>query len=84
MQAATHHLCRTAHRLYCLACLDTSSRPLLDMVTESVMKAWKWTALVLTGGVLLQLNTCAVDLAYYVMQALATQVVSQMLTSATA
>lgn len=40
------------------------------------MKAWKWTALALSGGVLLQLSTCASDFGYYVMQALATQIVT--------
>jgi hypothetical protein len=38
------------------------------------MKVWKWTALAVSGAVLLQLASCATDLAYLVLQSLATQV----------
>jgi hypothetical protein len=47
------------------------------------MKAWKWTALALAGGVLLQLGACATDLGYYLLQALATQLATAALTAAT-
>jgi hypothetical protein len=46
------------------------------------MKKWKWIALVLSGGVLLQTSTCS-DFGYYLMQALATQVVTLILNAAT-
>jgi hypothetical protein len=47
------------------------------------MKVWKWAALTLSGGVLLQYNTCSTDFAYYIMQALATQIVTALLNAAT-
>lgn len=43
------------------------------------MKAWKWTALVVSGGMLLQLNACVTDFAYYVMQLLVNQLLAQLL-----
>lgn len=46
------------------------------------MKAWKWIALSGAGALLLQAGACATDLAYYVMQAIATQLVSAALTAA--
>jgi hypothetical protein len=50
---------------------------------EIAMKAWKWTTLVLSGGVLLQFSACASDFGYYVMQALATQIVTALASAAT-
>ena len=38
------------------------------------MKVWKWTALALSGAVLLQWASCATDRAYLLLQTLATQV----------
>ncbi len=46
------------------------------------MKRWKWAALALSGGILLQASTCS-DFGYYVMQALATQLVTVLLDTAT-
>ncbi len=46
------------------------------------MKKWKWAALALSGGVLLQTSTCS-DFGYYLMQALATQLVTAVLNAAT-
>ncbi len=46
------------------------------------MKAWKATALFVSGGLLLQLGSCATDFMYYLMQALATQLVSGLLNAA--
>ena len=46
------------------------------------MKAWKWTALAVSGGVLLQFSACATDFAYYILQAAATQVAAGLITSA--
>ena len=46
------------------------------------MRAWKWTALTISGGVLLQLSACASDFGYYVMQTLATQLISGILSAA--
>jgi hypothetical protein len=46
------------------------------------MKAWKWAALTLSGGILLQTSTCS-DFGYYVMQAVATQLVTVLLNAAT-
>lgn len=36
----------------------------------------KWVGLILSGGVLLQLSTCATDVGYYVLQALVNQVLT--------
>ncbi len=46
------------------------------------MKKWKWAALMLSGGMLLQTSTCS-DFGYYLMQALATQIVTVILNAAT-
>ncbi len=40
------------------------------------MKVWKWTALVVSGGLLMQFASCATDLLYYVMQVAASQAIS--------
>ncbi|MBP7748161.1 MAG: hypothetical protein KA383_18765 [Phycisphaerae bacterium] len=47
------------------------------------MRKWKWIALTLAGGTLLQLSACASDLGYYVLQLVATQIVSALVNSAT-
>lgn len=46
------------------------------------MKKWKWAALALSGGVLLQASACS-DFAYYLMQAFATQLATAILNAAT-
>jgi hypothetical protein len=51
--------------------------------SEANMKAWKWIALTATGGTLLALESCVVDLAYYLLQAAASQLVTGALTGAT-
>lgn len=48
------------------------------------MKNWKWIGLVCAGGMLLQTSTCANDIAYYVLQTAATQLVSALLAGVTA
>lgn len=40
------------------------------------MKKIKLAALLATSGLLLQLGTCATDFGYYILQALATQLIS--------
>ncbi len=47
------------------------------------MKTWKWTALIVTGGMLLQFQTCVTDIAYYVIQLAAQQIITGALTAAT-
>lgn len=47
------------------------------------MKVWKWTALVVSGGMLMQFASCATDLLYYVLQVAASQAVSSALDTAT-
>jgi len=58
-------------------------RPSWPTFAENIMKAWKATALFLSGGLLLQLGSCATDFMYYLMQALATQLISSLLNAAT-
>jgi hypothetical protein len=43
--------------------------------------SWKWTALVLCTGTLLQLSTCATDFLFYILQAAATQLAGGVLTN---
>ena len=45
------------------------------------MKVWKLAALALCGGVVLQLASCATDIAYLLIQSLATQLASGLITS---
>jgi hypothetical protein len=40
------------------------------------MKTLKWTLLVMSGGLLVALGSCATDLLYFVMQGVATQIAS--------
>ena len=47
------------------------------------MRKVKWVGLILTSGALLQLGTCVTDLAYYVLQAAATQIINGALAGAT-
>lgn len=46
------------------------------------MRKWKWVALVATGGMLLQFQTCLVDLTYTILQAAATQLLTNLVTGA--
>jgi hypothetical protein len=46
------------------------------------MRRWKWIALAASGGMLLQVGSCATDFLYYVLQALATQFASALVTGA--
>lgn len=54
----------------------------LERALEKHMKAWKWTALVMSGGLLLQFGACAADIAYYLLQAAATQLITGALATA--
>ncbi len=57
-----------------------SYRPVSRM--EISMRKMKWTALVVSGGLLLQLGSCATDFGYYVLQALASQLATSAITAA--
>lgn len=46
------------------------------------MKNWKWVALIACGGVTMQLNSCLVDLAFYGVQLLATELLPALLQGA--
>ncbi len=46
------------------------------------MKKWKWMGLVLGGGMLLQVGTCATDFFYLLAQGLATQLASALVQQA--
>ncbi|MBK9120342.1 MAG: hypothetical protein IPM18_12185 [Phycisphaerales bacterium] len=48
------------------------------------MKKFKWFTLMASGAVLMQFSACATDLTFYLVQALATQVVSALLTGVAA
>ncbi|TWT41266.1 hypothetical protein RAS1_39600 [Phycisphaerae bacterium RAS1] len=47
------------------------------------MKKWKWVALIACGGVTLQLQSCLVDLAFYGVQLLVTELLPSLLAGAT-
>lgn len=47
------------------------------------MTAWKCALLALSGGVLLQAGTCATDVGYLMVQALATQLAAALRSGAT-
>ena len=53
------------------------------LAVELMMKKWKWIALTLSGGVLLQGSACVTDFAYYLINVLANELLTQALTGAT-